>query len=192
MRLFPHTLSLFNPPISSLDDIQRFWQSCFRRWTAIWSICYKKPILPLQSRVVWSWRRRYPWFSKRFGSPYLSGLHNGQNVTMFTIGEIPTIVLLLAHANDDIFEKEDSSSFWSPHTFFRHIWLFELENQTKPLLLMIWVKKWIINFPVQRISQVKEKGENFSNPILYVCLIWKEKKGLVIRMYSLFSSLFPH
>ena len=81
MRLFPHTLSLFNPPISSLDDIQRFWQSCFRRWTAIWSICYKKPILPLQSRVVWSWWRRCWWFSKRLNDawfPYLSSLYNSQ------------------------------------------------------------------------------------------------------------------
>ena len=62
------------------------------------------------------------------GSPYLPGLHNGQNATMFTLDEVPIIVLLLAHANDDVFEKEDSSSFWSPHAFFRHIWIFGLKN----------------------------------------------------------------
>ena len=69
------------------------------------------------------------------GSPYLSGLHNGQNATIFTPGEVPTIVLLLAHANDDVFEKGDSPSFWSPHTLFRHIWLFWNEEPDKSLAL---------------------------------------------------------
>ena len=40
------------------------------------------------------------WFS------YLSGLHNGQNVTMFTPTEVP-IIVLLAPKNDDAFK--DSS-----------------------------------------------------------------------------------
>ena len=64
-------------------------------------------------------------------------MHNGQNATMFTPGEVLTIVLLLAHANDDVFKKEDSSLFWSPHAFFQHIWFFGWKNQTKPLLVMI-------------------------------------------------------
>ena len=67
------------------------------------------------------------------GSPYFSGLRDSQNATMFTPGEVPTIVLLLAHANDDVFEKEDSSSFRSPHAFFRHIWLFWIEEPDKAL-----------------------------------------------------------
>ena len=69
------------------------------------------------------------------GSPYLSGLHNGQNATIFTPGEVPTIILLLVHANDDVFEKGDSPSFWSPHTLFRHIWLFWNEEPDKSLAL---------------------------------------------------------
>ena len=64
-------------------------------------------------------------------------MHNGQNATMFTPGEVLTIVLLLAHANDDVLKKEDSSLFWSPHAFFQHIWFFGWKNQTKPLLVMI-------------------------------------------------------
>ena len=67
------------------------------------------------------------------GSPYLSGLHNGQNATMFTLDKVPIIVLLLAHANDDVFEKEDSSSFWSPQAFLRHISLFWTEEPDKAL-----------------------------------------------------------
>ena len=67
------------------------------------------------------------------GSPYLSGLHNGQNATMFTLDEVPIIVLLLAHANDDVFEKEDSSSFWSPNAFFQHVWLFWIDAPNKAL-----------------------------------------------------------
>ena len=54
---------------------------------------------------------------------------------MFTPGEVPTIVLLLAHANDDIFEKDDSSSFWSPHSYFRHnlaLWTEEPDKALTP------------------------------------------------------------
>ena len=60
---------------------------------------------------------------------------------MFTHCEVSTIVLLLAHANDDVFEKEDSPSFWSPHAFSGTFGFFELKNQTMPLLMMILVKK---------------------------------------------------
>ena len=52
---------------------------------------------------------------------------------MFIPSEVPTIVLLLAHANDDVFEKEDSPSFWSPHAFFWHIWLFRIEESNNAL-----------------------------------------------------------
>ena len=39
-------------------------------------------------------------------SLYLSGLYNGQNATIFTPGEVFTIVFLLAHANDDVLKKK--------------------------------------------------------------------------------------
>ena len=39
----------------------------------------------------------------------------------------------MTHANNDVFQKEDSSSFWSPHAFFQHIWLFWTEEPNKAL-----------------------------------------------------------
>ena len=54
---------------------------------------------------------------------------------MFTPGEVSTIILLLTHANDDVFQKEDSSSFWSPQAFLRHISLFWTEEPDKALAL---------------------------------------------------------
>ena len=144
MHLFPHTPSLFNPLISPLDDIQRCWQSCLRRWTVLWSICYKKPILPLQLRVVWSWWRRYPWFSRRL-------------IDRFTLFVWPTqwpkcynvypwwsshYCITTGPCKWWCFWKRRffiilvTSCFLLAHL---DLWIEELD---KPLLLMIWVKKW--------------------------------------------------
>ena len=75
-------------------------------------------------------------------TPYLYGLHNGQNAIMFTPGEVfYYCITLLVHKNHDAFEKKILHDFGHLIVTFGTIWLFGLKNQTKPLLLLIWVKK---------------------------------------------------
>ena len=92
--------------------------------------------------------------------PYLPGLHNGQNASMVKF-------LLLFHTtvpctNDDVLKeilhafshfKLTFDKFWFKeilHAFnhfkftFGKFWFFGLKNQTRPLLLIIWDKKWKI------------------------------------------------
>ena len=68
------------------------------------------------------------WFS------YLSGLHKGQNAIMFTLGEVSIIVLMMLLLKI----PHDYSQFI---VAFNTIWLFGLKTRTKPLPLLIGVKK---------------------------------------------------
>ena len=78
------------------------------------------------------------WFS------YLSGLHNGQNATIFSLMK-SQLLYCLPPTNDVAFDKVDTLWLWSLG-YFRHKmpngedWFFELKFRT--LILLSWVEKW--------------------------------------------------